>query len=158
VLFDKAEEMQMRLGDPPNVAGWGAYYQSPQFHEMWISPDTMRRRKEYISRMTNSNTGYNNGEVLIDTLLFTETLATPGDPNLLIDEVLSLTHPIAVDTAIKTQLKSILLSGQTGDWYWTNAWNNYMNNKSNMTTRDIVKSRLKPFYEAILNMAEFNLS
>ncbi len=158
VLFEKAGEMQMTLGDPPNVAGWGAYYQSPQFHENWISPDTMRRRKEYISRMTNSNNGYNNGEVLIDTLLFTETLTTPSDPNLLIEEVLSLTHPIAVDASIKTQLKSILLSGQTADYYWSNAWLNYFNNKTNMTYRDVVKSRLKPFYEAVLNMAEFNLS
>ncbi|RZK14268.1 MAG: DUF1800 domain-containing protein, partial [Hymenobacter sp.] len=31
-----ATVQQQTLGDPPNVAGWVAYYQAPQYHELWI--------------------------------------------------------------------------------------------------------------------------
>jgi uncharacterized protein (DUF1800 family) len=156
-LYDVAGTMLMKLGEPPNVAGWSPYYQSPYFHEMWITPDTMRRRKEFVSHIINSNSGYNNGGMLVDTLAFTETMTSPGDPDALIDEVLPLFHTIDDDAYVKEQLRNILLSGQTAAYYWTIAWNNYVNNKSNMTYRDVVKGRLKPFYEAILNMAEYNL-
>nr|GFB16530.1 hypothetical protein [Tanacetum cinerariifolium] len=33
-LYGLANVQQQTLGDPPNVAGWVAYYQSPQYHEL----------------------------------------------------------------------------------------------------------------------------
>ncbi|MEJ7660732.1 MAG: DUF1800 family protein [Hymenobacter sp.] len=36
---------EQALGDPPNVAGWAAYYQTPQFHELWINSVTLPRRQ-----------------------------------------------------------------------------------------------------------------
>jgi uncharacterized protein (DUF1800 family) len=32
--------------DPPNVAGWPAYYQAPEFGELWINADTLPRRNK----------------------------------------------------------------------------------------------------------------
>jgi hypothetical protein len=149
--------MQMQVGTPPNVAGWSAYWSAPSYHEMWINADTLRRRKEFVDRMTNSNTGYDNG-LVINTIQFTLTLDTPSDPNLLIAEVLELMHPLPSDETIKTELKKILLSNQIQDYYWTTAWNNYISAPTNTSYLNTVKSRLKLLYQAILNMAEFHLS
>ena len=33
----QAQIMQQDIGDPPNVAGWPAYYQVPMFYEIWIN-------------------------------------------------------------------------------------------------------------------------
>ena len=94
---------------------------------------------------------------IFDVLTFTATLDNPQNPNLLINEVLTLIHPVASQATVIAALKNILLSGQTTDIYWTSAWNNYMANTSNTVNKDIVKSRLQAFYKAVLKMVEYHL-
>ncbi|MEL6943395.1 MAG: DUF1800 domain-containing protein, partial [Bacteroidota bacterium] len=36
-LYQEMEDMQMEIFNPPNVAGWKAYYQQPLFYQSWIS-------------------------------------------------------------------------------------------------------------------------
>ena len=156
VFYDRAGDAQMYLGSPPNVAGWVAWGEGPNYHELWISADTLRNRKKFADTICGN--GYN-GTVKINLLDFTESLTAPGDPNLLIDELFELFHPLPGDTALKTTLKqTILLSNQIGDYYWTTAWNNYVGNKTNTTYVNTAKSRLKDLYIAILNMAEAHLA
>ncbi|RZK59609.1 MAG: DUF1800 domain-containing protein, partial [Hymenobacter sp.] len=45
-LYAVANVQQQTLGDPPNVAGWVAYYQAPQYHELWINAVTLPRRNQ----------------------------------------------------------------------------------------------------------------
>jgi uncharacterized protein (DUF1800 family) len=157
-FYNEANLMQMELGAPPNVAGWLAYWSGPGFHENWINADTLRRRKEFVDHVTgNWSYGYSNG-MIVNVIGFTATLNTPSDPNLLIDEVLELVHTLPSETAVKTELKKILLSNQVQDYYWTTAWNNYVGAPTNTSYESVVKTRLKQFYKAVLNMAEFHLS
>jgi uncharacterized protein (DUF1800 family) len=157
---DEADKQGQKIGNPPNVAGWPAYYQSPSFHELWITAETLRRRKEFCDKLLASN-AYG---MKVDVLAFTLTLNNPDDPNLLIDEALSLLHPLPSDPAIKTALKAILLSNQTQDYYWTTAWNNYIGtigqptSTLNTTYANTARTRLQTLYQAIVNMAEFHLS
>jgi uncharacterized protein (DUF1800 family) len=146
---------QMELGDAPNVAGWPAYYQSPSFHEIWINADTLRRKKEFVGSYLNTN-GVNG--VKLNYLAFTAALDHPEDPDLLIEEVLLLLHALPSDPATKTALKSILLSNQTLNSYWTTAWQNYLSAPTNTTFLNTVTSRLKSFYTAVLTMAEAYLA
>jgi uncharacterized protein (DUF1800 family) len=145
---------QMRPGAPPNVAGWPAYYQTPNYHELWINAETLRRRKEYIDRLISIGIGSGNPKV--DVLGFTRALDSPANPNLLIAEVVELLHVAPPDTVVTAQLKSILLSGQTSDYYWTDAWNSYVNTPTTANT-NTVQSRLRTLYIAMLNMAECHL-
>ncbi|MBL0102581.1 MAG: hypothetical protein IPP51_01680 [Bacteroidetes bacterium] len=118
--------MQMDAGDPPNVAGWPAYYQEPAYHEMWINSDSLPKRNYFTDRMaTNGYTAYG-ATLLFDTVAYTETLTNPSDPVLLIDEVLSLHYSIDVSVNVRNYLMDILLSGQASYSYWTNAWNDYI--------------------------------
>lgn len=152
-LHDSANTMQMRIGNAPNVAGWSAYYQTPSYHELWVNSETLRRRKEFTDKLITSN--YNGTKM--DVLAFTATLSNPSDPNALINEILPLIHVVDSDATIKTQLKSILLSGQANDFYWTDAWNNYVSQPTNTGYINTVKSRLQTFYQAVVGMAEYML-
>jgi uncharacterized protein (DUF1800 family) len=153
-IGDEGFKQGQRPGDPPNVAGWTAYYQTPNFHELWITAETLRRKKEYCDRLLTNNV---NG-MKIDVLAFTMTLSNPADPIALIDEVLSLLHTLPSDASLKTALKAILLSNQTSDYYWTTAWNNYVGAPTNTTFANTARTRLQTLYQAITNMAEFHLS
>lgn len=144
----------MEPGAPPSVSGWTAYYQSPNYHELWIDADSLRRKKEYVDRLLVN--GF--GGVAANVLAFTTTMTSPSDPDLLIAEVLELCHVLPSDQPLIDELKSILLSGQTSNYYWTNAWNAYMAAPTNMTNANIVSTRLKQFYAAVLTMAEAYLS
>lgn len=156
VFYDRANEQQMRIGSPPNVSGWPAMSNTPLFHEIWINGDTLRFKKTFLESIAAN--GYNSQTVKINVLDFTATMDNPGDPNALIDEVLELLHTIPSDTTIKTNLKSILLSNQIGDFYWTNIWTAYVSNPSNTSNKNTAESRLKTFYQTILKMAETQLS
>jgi uncharacterized protein (DUF1800 family) len=37
--------------NPPNVAGWQAYYQLPLYHENWINTDTIGKRNKYTAAL-----------------------------------------------------------------------------------------------------------
>jgi hypothetical protein len=156
VFYDRAREWYQEITVLPNVNGWPAYTNAPFYHEIWINADTLRFRKSFYDAI--SNWGYNNGTIKIDVLAYTQSLSNPSDPDALIDEVLELMHPITSDTTLKNQLKSILLSNQTTNYYWTSAWNNYVGAPSNTTYANTVSGRLKTFYQRVLNMAETNLS
>jgi uncharacterized protein (DUF1800 family) len=156
IFYDRAREMNQELTVLPNVNGWPAYTNAPFYHEIWINADSLRFRKSFYDAIVNW--GYNSGTIKINTLAFTSSMSNPSDPNALIDEVLELVHTVSSDAGLKAQLKAILLSNQVGDYYWTSAWNNYVSNPGNSTYVNTVESRLKSFYNRILNMAETNLS
>ena len=92
-----ASVQQQTLGDPPNVAGWAAYYQTPQFHELWINAVTLPRRNQvtdlFIATQATPASGV---KIKIDVLALTQSFpaATASDCNLLIDEFVRLMVPI----------------------------------------------------------------
>lgn len=154
LLTKIARIMGMEIGTPSNVAGWEAYRLAPVYHQFWITSETLRPWENFIDSITADGYEY---VVKIDALAFTATLDNPADPNALINEVLTLIHPIASQTSVVSALKNILLSNQVSDYYWTSAWNAYVSNPSDAVNTNIVKSRLQLFYRTVLKMVEFNL-
>lgn len=157
-LRTQASNMQQNLGDLPNVAGWPAYYQEPQYHELWINSDTLPRRNQ-LSDVLN-NTGYtrNGKKIVVDPIVFASKLPNPADPNILIDDTLTQLYSIAVSQQLKDFLKSILLSGQISDHYWTDAWNAYIATPANAMTKTIVYNRLQAMLKYLMDLAEYQLS
>ena len=153
-FHDSSNTQQMKVGSPPTVAGWVAYYQSPSYHELWINAETLRRKKEFSDKMiAGTFLGMS-----FDILGFTAALDNPSDPNALIAEVIELMHVVSDDATIVSQLKSILLSNQTSDYYWTTAWDSYIAAPTNATNLNTVRTRLRTFYQAVTGMAEHHLS
>lgn len=152
-------DMLLDIGDPPNVAGWPAWYQTPQFDKYWISTTTLPKRGSLSDMMIYW--GYENESKLIrygiDEFAFTKTLDKPEDPNLLIEEVLSLFFSISVNATVKQELKKILLDNQAQDYYWTNAWLDHINNPNDAMKKETVKWKLKSLYQHIMQMEEYQL-
>lgn len=146
------------LGDPPNVAGWPAYYQTPQFYELWVNTDTLPKRNKFTDDMIGIGYTNNGKKIWIDGVEFTKTLPNAGDPNQLINDVLKVIFQIDLSQASRDQLKKdFLLSGQDQDYYWTNAWNAYISNPIT-TNFNIVNPRLRGLYKYFMNLAEYQLA
>lgn len=152
-----AANIQLNLGDPPNVAGWPAFYQFPQFYEIWINSDTLPKRNQFTDTMIGAGVTRNSKKIVIDPLKYVTNFSKPEDPNILISEVLDhlLTLPSSVN--LKLQLKNILLSNQTNDYYWTDAWNSYLQNPSDNVKKSIVLGRLQTMIKYMMNLPQFQL-
>ncbi len=152
-----ANALQMLPGDPPNVAGWPAYRQAPAFYRFWITGDTLRNRNLITDALTLAYIPAGNDQLRIDHIAFAAQFDNPEDPNALLDDTLRLLLPMPISAAKKTLLKSILLSGQANDAYWTVAWLEYANNPGNQMARDTVWYRLSFLHKYILNLPEYQL-
>ena len=151
--------MSQDLGDPPSVSGWPAYYQTPLFHEIWINSDTLPKRNRFTDTMISSGYTRNGKKIVIDAVGFVKTLSNPSDPNALLDEVLSIIYRVPLATQTKQTIKQqILLSNQTLDHYWSDAWNIYMANPNNQANYNIVNNRLKTLFQYLMSLAEYQLS
>lgn len=142
--------------NPPNVSGWEAYYQKPLMHENWITTDTIaNRNKLSVSYLVGYNRrGY---KIQADLIEFTKGFNNPGDPNKLIEESVGFLHTIAITSDLQTYLKSILLFGQSQEYYWTNAWNDHINNPTDPAKKKLVSDLLFAFYKYIFELAEYQL-
>lgn len=157
-IMSVAANAQQNIGDPPNVAGWPAYYQAPQFYELWVNTDTLPKRNQFSDLMIGNGYSRNGKKILIDAVEFTKTLPNASDPNMLIIDVLDIIFQMPLLQATRDQLKKdFLLSGQDQDYYWTNAWQAYL---ASPTTANfnIVNTRLRGLYKYFMNLAEYQLA
>jgi len=147
------------FGDPPSVSGWPSYYQPPQFYELWINADTLPKRNRFTDVLIGNGYARNGKLLKIDPIAFAQQLPNPGDPNALIADSLQLLYRVPVtDTSRNTIKTTILLSGQTSDYYWTNAWNAYLANPSDTMAYQTVYIRLRDLYKYFMNLAEYQLA
>ncbi len=161
-------DMLLEIGDPPNVAGYPAYYQSPQFDKYWISTSTLPKRGSYDDNMIWG--GHYGRLIALDAngdptyfrsyfrvLVHTEILLNPEDPNALLEETIAQLFTYPPSTEVVALLKSILLDKQMSDYYWTNAWNDYKSDPTNDMKKELVKNRLKPMYQYLFQLEEYQL-
>ncbi len=153
-----AKVLAQDIGDPPNVAGWEAFRLNPVYHEAWINSVTVSYRNQLFELLLSPN-GYNykSIKIKVDYLTYTQTVANAEDPNELINNLVDKFLCYTISETQKAGLKSILLSGQASDHYWTDAWLNYMGDPGNAMYRSIVDLRLYSFYRYFLSLAESQL-
>lgn len=150
--------LAMDLGDPPNVSGWPSFYQSPDFYEIWINSTTLPKRMSFADMMLNSGFSAGTGTTIkIDVIDFAKSCTTPSDPNILMNFFIRYLLGLPISNTSMTAIKqSQLLSGQTSDYYWTNAWNNYIANP-NTTNTNTVKTRLTNALTELMHLSELHL-
>lgn len=157
-MKSQAGSLQLDLGDPPNVAGWPAFYQFPQFYEIWINSDTLPKRNQFTDIMINVGVTRNSKKVIIDPLKYASSFSKPEDPNILVAEITEHLLTLSSSAALKQQLKSILLSNQTTDFYWTDAWKAYQLSPNDNIKKGIVLGRLQTMIKYMMNLPEFQLT
>ena len=155
--FYKTDPMGMEYFQPPNVAGWKAYYQEPLYYRTWINATTLPARMAFTDRMAAN--GYNNQEfrIKIQPLEFIHSLENPLDPNALVQELAALLFPQALSEEQKASLKDILIPGLP-DFEWTVEYGEYAADPENSDLAESVEAKLKSLLKVMMSMPEFYLS
>ncbi len=156
-----AAQMQLNIGDPPNVAGWQAWYQEPQYDKMWINSDTLPKRNQFTDRMVNNGFARGDKKVLVDLVAFAKALPDPGNPESLINDSIRYLYVIDLPDKEKMYMKEgILLSGLQGmksDHYWTDAWNKLINQPDDAANKKDVINKLRNLYKYLMNLPQYQL-
>lgn len=158
ILYSQAAVMNLNIGDPPNVAGWPAYHQQPMYHEIWIDSDTVAKRISYADAVLSNGINSGGASIIIDPIAFATSMSNPTDPNILISDSVKYLYGIEIGPNATAYLKTFLLSGQTQDHYWSDAWTAYITDPGDLTNFNIVQTRLKAFYKYMMQQAEYHLS
>jgi hypothetical protein len=141
------------------VAGWAAYYQAPQYHELWINSVTYSQRNFLTDLLIGAGNMRNGTTMRIDAVAFTAGLPAPQDPNkLIVDALAVLLRPPLTDGDIALLKQTILLGGGSTDLYWTNAWLAYEAAPTDMSAYATVDARLRSLYKYLMDLPEYHLS
>lgn len=146
----------MDLYNPDTVAGYPAYYQQPNFDRYWFSSNTLIGRYRLIESLIEGRNTISGGDIYakIDTVIFVKNkIANASDPDLLVSEIANLLYPESIDTDRINYFKNYLVDEGFPNYYWTNAWLQYINTDDETT----VRTRLDALIIAMVNAAEFQL-
>jgi hypothetical protein len=149
----------MFYGNPPNVAGWPAYYQTPQYHELWLNSDTLPKRIQYTVALMVGFQYRSGNKLTADVIAFAKQFSDPSDPNKLVQETIDLMYAMDISSTHKQSLKqSTLLFGQSTDYYWTTAWNDYIADPNDVNKKNTVTTGLQLMLKYLLDLAENQLA
>jgi uncharacterized protein (DUF1800 family) len=154
---DRCSVEAQNIGDPPNVSGWPAYYQSPKFYEMWMNASTIQTKGRNINNLTKAGITVNSIKIKVDSVAFNKLFPNPEDPNQVVRNFITYLLPQDLSQSQKDYMKSILLSNQVTDSYWTNAWNAYISNPSDTGALATVQNRLDTLINYITSLEEYFL-
>lgn len=149
--------MEMDYINPPEVAGWKAYYQEPQFYRTWINATTLQQRMGYTTKIINNGYTTQGERTSINPLEVVKLVDNAEDPNILIDTLASMWFPKPITDSQKVALKEILIPGLP-DFEWTVEYGQYAAEPENEDLKDAVNSKLQDLIEAMMSMAEYYLS
>ncbi len=170
-LTGQLASMQQNIGDPPNVAGWPAFYQKPLQHEIWVNSATIAPRENLVANLINglnlnlkhdtdikvAPKTYNTRIDIIEWVK--NNVSKPTDPNVVINELTDFIFANTLTTAQKDVLKKIHLTKNIADSYWTQAWNDYIKKPTDLALEKIVRDSLENLNKAFLfRSAEMHLS
>ncbi len=155
VVYQFATIMGQAYGEPPSVAGWPAYYQTPAYSQLWVNSALLKTRFQITDFMTLLTGIPGNGSNWkLSTLAFLDNLSLPADAPSVIDDIADVFTPKGVSATQKTVLKAILTNGLP-DFEWTLQYNEYLANPGNATYSDPVKQRVDLVMQQVFHMPEF---
>lgn len=122
----------------------------------WFSSNTLIGRYRLIESLVEGRNTISGGDIYakINTVVFVKNkIVNASDPNLLVSDIADLLYPESIDTDRINYFKSFLVDEVFPDYYWTNAWSQYINTDDDTT----VRTRLDALIIAMVNAAEFQL-
>ncbi|MEM6963646.1 MAG: DUF1800 family protein, partial [Bacteroidota bacterium] len=152
-LFVDTQDLEMVIFNHPNVAGWKAFYQAPQFYKIWMNAVTLPVRSRLTDKLL---VGFNilGFRIELDVLALAATLDNPADPNDLIHELASIFFVYPISQEQLTTLKDILIPGLP-DFEWQVEYLTYISGSQDL--EEAVENKLKALIGTMLKMPEFYL-
>jgi hypothetical protein len=158
-LFGQARLQEMRLGSPPDVAGWPAWYLAPAYNQLWINGVTIPAKATFVKTIVLD--GYRPistyEKQYIDPFKVAWLAKTPSDINDLLGTITGLLWPMPASAAQIAKLKEVLIPGLP-DFEWTVEWNKYINDPTNVNQKNAVAGALKNLIVKICTSAEYQLN
>ncbi|MEO6094726.1 MAG: DUF1800 domain-containing protein [Fibrobacteria bacterium] len=158
-LVGEASRMQMEIGNPPNVAGWPAYYQTPVFYEVWINSDTLPRRVQFTDKLASAKGyGYYTDKSFLsaDMLALAKSTSSPTNVTTLVTELAERCYPIVLTDVQIKYLKNVMLNGLP-DYEWSVEWDDYVAAPTDAGKVKAVETLLRALVTEMMQMAEYQL-
>ena len=155
VLYQFATVMGQAYAEPPSVAGWPAYYQTPAFSQLWVNSALLKTRfqiSDYMTYLTGIPGNGNNWK--FRTLDFLDNLSLPPDAPAVIDDIADVFTPKGLSVTQKLILKATL-TNSLPDFEWTLQYNEYLANPGNATYSDPLVQRVELVLQQLFHMPEF---
>jgi uncharacterized protein (DUF1800 family) len=156
-LYYSCNNMEMTLGDPPDVAGWPEYYKDPAYYELWINSSTVPMRTSFTDTFCNSGITKSGFKFVVDPFLITGKVKDPSDVNVLINGLAQILLPVTLSSSQVLQLKEVLIPGLPVTT-WTFEWNKYTTNPNDATQKSLISKKLLALLIAIFRLPEFYLT
>lgn len=156
-LYIFCRNMEMALGDPPDVAGWPQYYKDPSYYELWVNSATVPMRTGFTDTFCSTGITKSGFKYVIDPFLITGRVGDPGNVTSLINGLAQILLPVGLTTEQVAQLKEALIPGLP-ESTWTFEWNKYIANPADVTQKNLISKKLLTLLAAIMRMPEFYLS
>ncbi|MBS1617447.1 MAG: DUF1800 family protein, partial [Bacteroidetes bacterium] len=145
-------DQAMKPGEPPNVAGWPAYYLGPSYYRLWINADTLAHRHLSVDILTEQS--HSQEGVRFDLTSFTSLCPDPADSAAVVASVTSRLSAVPADPARAAMLQALL---ETDDQSWRRLWTAYAADPSGEQHSAPVIARLQAFYRTWMKEAECHL-
>lgn len=160
-MVSTVEYLGMNFYEPFDVAGYEAYHQFPIYHRIWITPNTLARRYDFVRNLFNSQ---NPGMFSIDALEYVTNnfAAQAADARALIMAVAQVLLPVADNltfddladdtsglTARRLNYFKERFLQEFDEVYWTDRWNSAAGD---------LREQLEFLFNAMLQSPEYQLS
>ncbi len=153
--------MGLNFTEPPSVSGWPAYYQVPVYDLFWINSDTIAKRSNIGNSIAKWGAWVGSGDVKgnvhnqIDKIKFINTLKSPDNIDLVIDETVERVMAVPISAKAKERIKLSVLGGNAPTYY-TQLYQSYMKNPTE-ANRLTLNNRLENLFGALFQMGEIHL-
>lgn len=160
-FYAMSADLEQALFFHPNVAGWKAYYQEPQFDKLWINNLLLPKRHEFCrlmvegGRFSFNDVNYN-VTALIPVLDIVSKIADANDPNILINQLAEIMFNYPITGNQITGLKEVLIPGLP-DFEWTVEYSEYLANPSNKALSESIEKKLRNLFSVMVRMSEFQI-
>ena len=152
--FANAQEMQ--LLSLPNVAGWKAYYQAPNFYKTWINSISLNLRESVIDELVDNSGNVLRQALSIDIPAFISKLDNPYEVTEMIQEIASILYPFPLADNQIDFLKNILIPGLP-DYVWGEEYSNYVNFPDDEDIQNTMERKMQALMNSMLKLGEFYL-
>lgn len=161
LLYALCGELEQELFQHPDVAGWKAYYQEPQFDKVWINNLLLPKRLEFCKGIVLGATFSINDEnyripPLVPVLDIVANIQQASDPGALVDALVERLFNYPITASQRDALKDILTPGLP-DFEWTLEYGDYLLNPNDVNMRQAVENKLRDLFSVMVQMSEFQI-
>jgi hypothetical protein len=142
----------MEVMNLPSVAGWKAFYQQPQYGELWINSAVMPLREQF-NQFFISGVRIQGVLFRLNVLDHVSKINNAGDPNILISTLALELFAYPISQGQLDVLKEILIPGLP-DFEWTVEYDNYLSDPSDIQIQTSVRQKLEGLIGTMLKMPE----